>query len=111
MSDKLVVIISSSDAGKARTGMMYAVNALKNGWMKSVKLFFHGPAQALLLEDAQMQELLDEYLGIGDVPVACKFIADREQIVEPTAALGVQVEYVGSLISELIQRGYTPMVW
>ena len=33
MSGKLLVIISTSDPEKARTGAMYGVNALKFGWM------------------------------------------------------------------------------
>ena len=49
MEGKLVVIISTSDVKKARTGAMYAINALKHGWMEEVKIFFFGPAQDLLL--------------------------------------------------------------
>ena len=49
MTDKLVVIISTSDPEKALTGMMYAINTVKNHWMEEVKLFFFGPAEELLL--------------------------------------------------------------
>jgi hypothetical protein len=111
MNDKLVVIIASSEAGKACAGMMYAVNALKYLWMEDVRLFFFGPAQELLLQDAELRRLLHEYLENDGQPVACKFIADRDAIAAPIAALGVQVEYVGAMISELIQQGYIPMVW
>ena len=40
MSDKVVVIISTAEAEKARTGMMYAVNAVLKNWMSDVKLIF-----------------------------------------------------------------------
>ena len=40
-----------------------------------------------------------------------EFIADRDGIAEGIAALDVQVEYVGKLVSDLIQEGYIPMVW
>ena len=34
MSDKLLIIISSGEPGKAHAGATYAVNALKHAWMK-----------------------------------------------------------------------------
>ena len=61
MTNKLLVIISAAEPGVARTGMMYAVNALKNVWMEDVKVFFFGPAQELLTQDAELQQLLAEY--------------------------------------------------
>jgi hypothetical protein len=46
-----------------------------------------------------------------ETAVACKFIAQRDGTDERIAALGVQVEYVGKMISDLIKDGYVPMVW
>jgi hypothetical protein len=111
MDGKILVIISSSDPGKARTGMMYAVNALKNLWMEEVRVFFFGPAQDLLLEDTELQQLLQDYQTHEQTPVACKFLADRDGTAQPTAELGVRVEYIGKMISDLIKDGYVPMVW
>ena len=111
MNDKLLVIISTSEPEKARTGMMYAVNALKNCWMEDVKVFFFGPAQETLIRDAELQKLLYDYSAHDMTAVACKFIADREHTTESTTALGVQVAYVGKMISDLIKDGYVPMVW
>jgi hypothetical protein len=111
MNDRIVVIISSPDPGTARTGAMYAVNALKHGWMEEVKLFFFGPAEDLLLQDAEMQSWLREYQALEETAVACKFIADRDGTADGIAGLDVQVEYVGSMISDLIKEGYVPMVW
>jgi len=111
MNEKLVVIISTSDPGKARTGTMYAVNALKHGWMEEVKLFFFGPAEELLLEDQELQQLLREYQEMEETAVACRFIAERDNTDKQIAALDVQVEYVGEMISDLIKDGYLPIVW
>jgi len=111
MHDNLLVIISTAEAEVARTGMMYAVNALKNCWMSDVKIFFFGPAQELLTHDVELQRLLQVYQAHDKTAVACKFIADRDHSAEPTDGLGVQVAYVGSMISDLIQAGYVPMVW
>jgi hypothetical protein len=111
MDGKLVVIISTSDAEKARTGAMYAVNALKYGWMAEVKIFFFGPAQALLLEDAELQNYVKEYQAMEESAVACKYISDRDNQSKQTCALGLKVEYVGKMISDLINEGFVPMVW
>ncbi len=111
MTGKIVVIISTSDAKKARTGAMYAVNALKHGWMEEVKIFFFGPAQDLLLEDAELQNYMKEYQSMEETAVACRYISDRDKKSEQIQALGIKVEYVGKMISDYINEGYVPMVW
>ncbi len=111
MSDRIIAIISTNEPGKARTGTMFAVNALKHGWLEDVKLFIFGPAEELLLRDAEMQRMLKEYQQMEETAVACKFIADRDGTSQKIAALGVRVEFVGKMISDLIKDGYTPMVW
>lgn len=111
MSNKIVAIISSGEAGKARTGARYATNALKQGWLEDVKLFIFGPAEQLLLKDVELQKMLQEYQQLQETVVACKFIAERDGLSEGIAALGIQVEFVGKMISDLIKDGYTPMVW
>ncbi len=111
MHKKIVVIICTSDAGKARTGAMYALNALKHGWMEDVKIIFFGPAQDLLLDDAKLQNLIKEYQEIKEAVVACKFIADKNKKSEQLIEIGIQVEYVGEMISSYIHEGYVPMVW
>jgi hypothetical protein len=108
---KIVVIISTSDKEKARTGAMYAKNALLQGWMKEVKIFFFGPAQDLLLEDEELQNFVIEVQAMEENPIACKFISDRDKSTEKLNRLGIQVEPVGSLISSYINKGYVPMVW
>lgn len=111
MSERVVVIISTAEVEKARTGAMYAVNALKHGWLEEVRLFFFGPAEQLLLEDAALQDYLREYQSMEETAVACRFLADRDGIDASLAALDLKVEFVGSQISDLIKAGYVPMVW
>ena len=111
MSAKVVMIIATGERAKARTGMMYAVNTAKYEWMDEVKLIFFGPAESLLLEDEDMQELLREFQRQRMTAVACKYLADREGTDAALSELGVEVSYVGEMISQLIRDGYTPMVW
>lgn len=111
MSDKVLIIISTAEAEKAQTGMMYALNALKKGWMKDVKLILFGPSENLILKDKEMQDFLKQYLELTEKVVACKFIADRDNTTAQIEASGIKVEYVGEMISDLIKEGYIPMVW
>ena len=111
ISFTIIAIISTSDAGKARTGAMFAINALKHGWLEEVKLFIFGPAEQLLLKDAELQNMLKEYQLMEETAVACKFIADRDALSQEIATLGVRVDFVGKMISDLIKNGYVPMVW
>lgn len=111
MNSKIIVIISTGEASKARIGAMYAVNALKNAWMEDVKLVFFGPSEELLLRDKALQSLLYEYQSEDGEALACKFIAENEKLEASISELGVEVKYVGKHISDLIHDGYIPMVW
>ena len=110
MPGKILVIIATKNKEKALTGLMYATNAMKYGWVDDVKTIFFGPAQNLMVTDPDVSKAVEELAKQGET-FACKFIADRDDIADSTAKLGVQVEYVGSIISEHIKDGYTPMVW
>lgn len=111
MNDKLLIIISSADPGKAHAGTTYAVNALKYAWMEEVKLYFFGPAEALLLTDKKLQALLLEYQNENEIAIACKYVAEEGGISHKFSALKVPVQYIGEQISKLIKEGYTPLVW
>lgn len=111
MNSKILVIISSSEKNKARTGAMYAVNALRNKWMDEVKLFFFGPAEKLLLSDEELRQTVEEFNAMKEQPVACKFIAEKENTDKQLSELGVSVEYVSKPISDFIKQGFVPLVW
>lgn len=111
MNSRILVIIATADPVKAEAGMMYAVNSLKYEWMDDVKLVFFGPAEKALLADPDMQELLLEFHRQDRTAVACRFLAERDGHDTGLNDLGLDVQYVGSLISGYIKDGYTPMVW
>jgi len=83
LSSQILVVISSGDAEKALTGMMYAYNAMNYGWMDKVKVVFFGPAEKLLSDNPGIQNMARQIVEAtqdGDkelAPTACKFISDR----------------------------------
>ena len=111
MNEKLLVIISTSEVEKARTGLLYTINAKRNEWINDIKLIFFGPSEKLLLEDEIIQQYAEEFILMEEKVVACKFIAIQEKTDEKLNALGIEVEYVGEMISNYIKDGYIPMVW
>ena len=110
MSSKLLVVIATGENEKALTGLMYASRTLAEGWMDEVKVVFFGPSERLLVEDEVIAKTVKEF-GAVETPIACKFISDRDGISEKIEALGVNVDYVGTIISNFIKDGYVPMVF
>ena len=66
-------------------------------------------------EDLVAQMFDDLYDGlkeeIEESVIACKFISDRDEKSEELGKIGIQVKYVGEMISNYIKEGYVPMVW
>lgn len=110
MEKKVLIIISTAEREKALTGLLYATNALKNNWLDDVKVILFGPFEKMVSEDKELQEVLSKLLPY-QTPVACKFISDREEISGSLETLGIQLEYVGAMISDAIGEGYVPMVF
>ncbi|MBD3405722.1 MAG: hypothetical protein GF411_06275 [Candidatus Lokiarchaeota archaeon] len=106
----LLVIISTSDRNKILTALMYARNTHKYDWMGEVRVIFFGPAQQVLVDDAEIAAETDEMIPMVE-PIACKFISDRDSLSEKTAEIGVRVEYVGKIIADYVNQGFVPMVW
>lgn len=110
MSDKLLVIISSGDREKVLTALMYSKNTIKYGWIPDVRVIFFGPAENLLASDTDVKESATELANYGS-PLACKFLSDRDGISDHIETIGIEVDYVGTIIADLLREGYIPMVW
>ncbi|TFG31392.1 hypothetical protein EU527_12535 [Candidatus Thorarchaeota archaeon] len=110
MTEKLLIIIASSDREKVLTALMYAKNTIKYGWIPEVRVIFFGPAENLLVSDTDVTASAKELVNFSQ-PIACQYISDRDNITERIEKLGIKTDYVGSIIADLLNDGYTPMVW
>lgn len=110
MSSKVMIVLSTGEKEKALTGLLYAVNSQKHGWLEDVKVIFFGPFENLVCDD---EDVLDAALQLKEyqTPVACKFLSDRDGVSEKLGEFGFDVEYVGSMVSDYIKQGYTPMIF
>ena len=110
MSSKILVIVATGEVEKAMTGLMYAYKTMTEGWLDEVKVMFFGPSEQLLVENKDVANLAKQ-ISAMEKPIACKFLSDRDGISEKIEALGVKVDYVGTIIAEHIKNGYVPMVF
>ena len=110
MSDKTLVIISTGEGEKALTGLMWAQNAMRYGWMADIKVVFFGPAQNLVLDDQRVKKMATE-IAEAEKPVFCRFLSDRDGNSDQLKEIGMEVKYVGPIIADLIKEGYAPLVF
>lgn len=110
MNSKLLVIIGSGDREKALAGLMYVRNVIKYRWLNSAKVVFFGPSEQLVANDEEVANKAREIAALTDC-FACKAISDKQGVSQNLAEAGIEVEYVGDIISNLIKEGYLPMVW
>jgi hypothetical protein len=110
MSSKIISIISTGEKEKALTGILYSTMAKAQGWMDEVKVVLLGPSEKLAATDPQVQDALKQAMA-NTSPVACKFIADQQGITQKLEELGLDIQFVGDIISNHIKEGYMPMVW
>ena len=111
MNDKLAIILASGDREVLEMGLIYATNVVAHGWMDDVKLFLFGPSEVTIATDPNLRELVKAIVEEGTVPEACKWCSDKYGVSDMLLALGCEVEYIGSPVSEAIKAGYTPMTW
>jgi len=109
-NSKLLVILSTSEREKALTGLMYVKNALEENWIEDMQVIFFGPIENLIVEDEEIKEYAETIADQTEC-IACKYLADRDEVSDDIGELGMDLDYVGSIISEYIKEGYIPMVW
>jgi len=111
MHDKVLVLLASRDPVVLEMGLLYARNARKNRWMAEVRLFLFGPSEIAAATEPTLRAMIQEAIGEGLTPRACRFCADKYGVTAPLEALGCTVEYVGEPLSEAIRAGYVPLTW
>jgi len=110
--NKLLVVWSSADREVALYNVfMYTHNAKKNGWWDEVRLLLWGPSDRLLTEDEELQARIKAMMADGVEVLACKACSDRLGVSEALEALGVNVFYVGTALTEMLKEGWTTLTY
>ena len=112
MADKVLVVIASQDREVVlEPGLLYPFNAATKGWMEEVKVIFFGPSEKLAAADPEVQDRIKDVMEAGIQVMACKKCSDGFGLTETLEALGVEVVYVGGVISELLKDGWASLTF
>ena len=112
MSAKVFVVVSSGDKEVIlEPGFLYPLNAVKKNWMDEVKVIIFGPSEKVVADDLEIQGQVAELKAVGVEVIACKWCADRWNITEKLEAAGIKVEYVGSIMSQLLKDGWASLTF
>lgn len=104
--DKLVVIWSSADRDVAqKLVFMYTKNSKLRDWWEKVDLVIWGPSAKLITHDLELQEELEDLKAAGVELLACKACADMYGVSEKLEALGVEVIYMGTPLTDYLKSG------
>jgi hypothetical protein len=105
-SEKLVIIWTSGDREVAlKMVFMYTYNAKKYKWWDDLTLLVWGPSSKLLSEDKELQDYIKKIIESGVVVKACKGCSDMYGISEKLEELGINVYYVGKVLTDYIKEG------
>ena len=111
MSDKICIVVTSSDRRVIKTALQYARRTVTEKFMEDTKVFLFGPSEEVIAYDTELQDFLKRYMEVEKKVLACKWCSDDYGVSDRLRDLGVTVEYIGVFVSQAIRDGYTPMVW
>ncbi|MGC9358023.1 MAG: DsrE family protein [Anaerolineae bacterium] len=104
----LYVLWTSGDPVTAeKMVLMYTTNALKFGWWEKVTLVIWGAASQLAAEDAGIREGLQKAQETGVYLTACKACADQLGVTEALEEIGVDVQYLGVALTNVLKNEET----
>jgi hypothetical protein len=105
-TDSLLILWTGADREVAlNMGLMYGLNAKLRGWFDEVVLLIWGPADLLLLDDADLQVEVGRMQEAGVRTLACRACADRYGVAERLEHLGIEVLYTGEFLSDWLKAG------
>jgi hypothetical protein len=106
-SNRLAVIWTSGDPEVAhRVCFMYTDNAKKQKWFDEVTLIVWGPSARLLAGDKDLQAKIKGMLDDGVKIQACQACSDSYGVTEQLRKMGIDVKYMGKLLTDYIQQGW-----
>ncbi len=111
-TENLAVVWSSGDPEVAdKVCFMYTHNAKRRGWFANVTLIIWGPSADLLTRQPALQERIRAMIADGVVVEACKACADMYGVSDQLSALGIDVKYMGTPLTEILKAGWATLTF
>ncbi|MFC1607287.1 DsrE family protein [Candidatus Latescibacterota bacterium] len=109
---KLAVVWTSADRDVAiKMVYMYTYNAKKQQWFDEVRFIIWGPSSLLLSVDKELQDYLKKMKDEGVIIEACKACADMYGVSDKLTAMGVDVQYLGKPLTNMLKSDYKVMTF
>lgn len=90
----------------------YVRNAKKNKWMDTIRVFFWGPAEKVLVSALEVKaKVMDLVELIPENVYACRECAEDYNIKDLLENLGVSVQFIGEMISNLLNEGWAQLTF
>ena len=106
--ESLAVLWTSGDREVAlKMAFMYTLNARLKGWWKEVTLIVWGPSAQLLSQDVELQDKVAQMREAGVALEACKACADLYGVGPRLESLGVEVKYMGGVLTDYLKKDRT----
>ena len=83
---------------------MYALNAKRKGWWENVTLVVWGAPAKLVAENERIQELIAEARENQIYVTACKACADQLGVSEVLETHGIDVQYLGTALTNILKN-------
>ena len=106
MSEKkhLYVLWTSGDPITAdKMVFMYTINSMAHDWWEEVTLIIWGGSTQLVGENVAIQQRVKDALDAGVQVTACKGCSDQLGVSEQLEELGVDVQYLGVALTNLLK--------
>lgn len=105
--DTLVVLWTTQDKDVSMNMILYYTGyAPEAQWWKEIIIIVWGPSNKLLAQDAEVQEKVKKMQEDGIKFFVCKGCADRYGLSDELESLGLDVQYVGEMLTNYIKKSY-----
>jgi hypothetical protein len=82
---------------------MYSINAMANDWWDKVTLVIWGGSAKLVSEDEAIQKRVKDAQDAGVYVTACKGCSDQLGVSEQLETIGVDVQYYGVALTNILK--------
>ena len=104
---KVLIWLASGDREKLVPGILWGVNAKRNGWVDDVRVIVFGESEKTLIRDEELFGMVQEIEGT----LFCRHVAEKEGTVEALEKRGANLTYVGEPIARAISEGYAVLTF
>ena len=83
----------------------------KDGWMDEVRVILWGPTEEIAANDHEFQEQVKLMLDAEIEVIACKACSDNYGVSDELEKIGISVQYVGTLITQMLKEDWKQLTF